>query len=475
MEQDHIQAGNVVVQSQPCDSIVADVGNSDDDDKDCAQEEIAAPMQEPKVAGVQGLENIGNQNDQLDDFIVFQKRKRREREAKKSDSVEQLSGKYPCRQTLHSQLTRIQRFISDLEQKLQRHDQMEGKDSNSDIWKRYHAQRSELLAKLKPLSSKIANLKARKRDLEQVRLKRLQDSLDVRKAADKLQKFIGFADERGLDAQIRKIESRLTTETLTFEEEALCLQRMAELKERHLGMFEYKDVTEVSVDRDIEEELGDQIAAIEEVMFCQFEDRIKLEDQFWLQIKQRDGVDVVVAKHIAENASIQKKIADKLQEGIRLRDVLRWQQSKYWESKGNQTRPYAEAFSMMAIDKVVATEDKGKEVPVPPPPWPAEREVVNTDDGSCQKACSLDGCSCEGFRTCIGRSGHQRRPHRCSFLLEVGSTSSSSHEPVRASIEDNDGTVLSSKLREAVRILWKIRLSHAMTRRPVFSKRQRML
>ena len=98
-------------------------------------------------------------------------------------------------------------------------------------------------------------------------------------------------------------------------------------------MFEYRDVTEVSVDRDIEEELGDQIVAIEEVMFCQFEDRIKLEDQFWLQIKQRNGVDVVIARHIAENASIQKKIADKLQESIRLRDVLRWQQSKYWESR----------------------------------------------------------------------------------------------------------------------------------------------
>jgi phage baseplate assembly protein W len=133
------------------------------------------------------------------------------------------------------------------------------------------------------------------------------------------------------------------------EEEAPLPQCIVELKECNFGRSEYGDVTEVSVDRNTEEALEGQIVAIEEVMFCQFENRIRLEDQFWAQIKQRDGVDVVVAKHIAENASIQKKIADKLQERIRLRDVLRWQQSKYWEPKGDQTRPYAEAFSMMAV------------------------------------------------------------------------------------------------------------------------------
>ena len=98
---------------------------------------------------------------------------------------------------------------------------------------------------------------------------------------------------------------------------------------------------------------------------------------------------------------------------------------------------------MMAIDKVVSVEDKGKEEPVPPPPRSAGQEVVSAGDGSCQKACNLDGCSCEGFRKCIGRSGHRRRPHRCSFLPEVGSTSSSSREPGRASIEGIDGTAVS--------------------------------
>ena len=87
---------------------------------------------------------------------------------------------------------------------------------------------------------------------------------------------------------------------------------------------------------------------------------------------------------------------------------------------------------MMAIDENVTAGNQKDEEPVPPPPRPTETDDAHAGKGSCQRACSLDQCSCEGFRKCIGRAGHQRRPHRCSFLPEVESTSSSSCEPRQA-------------------------------------------
>jgi uncharacterized coiled-coil DUF342 family protein len=59
---------------------------------------------------------------------------------------------------------------------------------------------------------------------------------------DKLQKFIGFADERGLEEQIGKVEFRLATETLTMKEEKLCLQKIAELKGRRPLLVKLRDM-----------------------------------------------------------------------------------------------------------------------------------------------------------------------------------------------------------------------------------------
>jgi hypothetical protein len=62
----------------------------------------------------------------------------------------------------------------------------------------------------------------------------------------------------------------------------------------------------------------------------------------------------------------------------------------------------AEAQSMMAIDEIVTAGNQKDEELVQPPPRPTERDDAHAGKGSCQRACSLDECSCEGFRKFIG-------------------------------------------------------------------------
>ena len=136
-------------------------------------------------------------------------------------------------------------------------------------------------------------------------------------------------------------------------------------------------------------------------------------------------MDTIVAKHLAERASIRTQIMDRMNECVQLREDFRRQRDEGWQSKGARMRSCQEALSMMAIKKVVTAEDKRETEPVPPPPCPLERETVSAD-GSCQQTCDRDDGPCEGFNKCIGRLGHQRRPHQCRVILESASGSASS-------------------------------------------------
>ena len=107
-----------------------------------------------------------------------------------------------------------------------------------------------------------------------------------------------------------------------------------------------------------------------------------------------------------------------MQECIQLYDGFYGRQpSDFWESTGKQTRTPMDLTCMMAV---IIAADKKKVETTSASSKRIEQEPINKE-GSCQQACDRDGCQCEGFNNCIGRQGHQRRPHQCH--AESGSTS----------------------------------------------------
>ena len=92
-EQEHISAGNVVMSSQSGNSTIAEGESLHSEDENDVRKDMAL-RQEPRVVEAQGSNGSEGQNDQPDDFIVVQKRKRHKRKIKKMNLVEQPDNKY---------------------------------------------------------------------------------------------------------------------------------------------------------------------------------------------------------------------------------------------------------------------------------------------------------------------------------------------------------------------------------------------
>jgi hypothetical protein len=94
-----------------------------------------------------------------------------------------------------------------LEQKLQKHDQSGDQESRNDAWKGYHLKRREMMAMLEPICSKIANLRARKTELEKILFEKAQNASFARKDIEKLRKFIGSRMNVVLKIRSRRLGS----------------------------------------------------------------------------------------------------------------------------------------------------------------------------------------------------------------------------------------------------------------------------
>jgi hypothetical protein len=136
--------------SQSGNSTVVEGEGSHSEDENNVRKDMAL-RQEPRAVEAQGSNGSEDQNDQLDDFVVFQKKKRRKKEVKKIDFAEQPDNKYPHLKILHGQIARSRQSIADLIQKLQKHDQMKAQDSKKEAWKHYCAQKIELWTKMEPI------------------------------------------------------------------------------------------------------------------------------------------------------------------------------------------------------------------------------------------------------------------------------------------------------------------------------------
>ena len=85
---------------------------------------------------------------------------------------------------------------------------------------------------LQGINNHLADLRDRRKELECVRIKRHRDSEAARRAANNLQRHIGFENRQDLEERISEIRCHLSSTSLTTKEEKRLLQEIVKLRQR---------------------------------------------------------------------------------------------------------------------------------------------------------------------------------------------------------------------------------------------------
>jgi len=209
----------------------------------------------------------------------------------------------------------------------------------------FFAKKAEFRAKLDEFSGKINELVEQKNGIQKQIGDKKAEALEMKQSLGKMQKKIGYTDEKEIDDRIASIEFKMWTESNSLKAEKEMLKEIAELKKNRPKVSQMANMSDALKQRDFGGDHRQNITQINEELALYRDGKRKVQEEMTKLMDERKEQLGDLPKIIEERDAIGKQIAEKVKERNELRDAFRQKEREFNAAIAEQRKIRAEKFA----------------------------------------------------------------------------------------------------------------------------------